>query len=60
MWPINASEWTSQNTYKFLKYLIWDENGEGKIIPLNKIKINKNYPYDFIINNTKFKIMLLH
>lgn len=54
MWPINASEWTSQNTYKFLKYLIWDENGEGKIIPLNKIKINKNYPYDFIINNTKF------
>lgn len=54
MWPIDASEWTSQNTYKFLKYLIWNENGEGKIIPLNKIKINKNYPYDFIINNTKF------
>lgn len=54
MWPIYASEWTSQYTYKFLKYLIWDENGEGKIIPLNKIKINKNYPNDFIINNTKF------
>ena len=61
-WPERSLDWTSQADYKFLKDLIWDKNGVGKIISGDKIKFNNDSLYtkfskEYIrVGNNSFKI----
>ena len=61
-WPEKSLIWTSQADYKFLKDLIWDENGVGKIISGDKIEFNNNSSYTkyskkyIRVDNYSFKI----
>ena len=60
-WPENSLIWTSQSDYEFLKDLIWDENGVGKIIsgdrikPINNLYTKKTKKY-IRVGNHSFKI----
>ena len=47
-WPENALDWTSQSTYNYLEDFIWDENGEGKIISVDRISFFNSYFQNYI------------
>ena len=56
-WPLTALDWSSQVDYEFLEDFVWDENGEGKIISVDRISFFNSYfkKYIYIDERHLFK-----